>query len=282
LNPQQNLTQTLRVGEAVIFIVKVGDFYLRLGDVIQFPEKEPLAEAHVFMPSNVTFVNTGSMKAIIDPNNFLVSCPPGSSEVQPGYPYPPQALEQIQNKLGVKPEEITHVLITHAHFDHFSEVTMKVDGTIRPTYPNAKYFLGKADWEDREIYETSRGKEISETLGVIRGMGMLTLMKAKEIQLGEGLAAIASPGETRGHYTMKVSSGDKTIYFVGDLFHSPVEIEHPEWMPKWATRESNLASRKETMQRAAAEKIIIAPAHMEPGRIEMSNGKSGQYAWSEL
>ncbi len=49
--------------------------------------------------------------------------------------------------IGVRPEGITHVLITHAHGDHVAGGAIERAGRWVPRYPNATYFLGRADWE---------------------------------------------------------------------------------------------------------------------------------------
>jgi glyoxylase-like metal-dependent hydrolase (beta-lactamase superfamily II) len=42
---------------------------------------------------------------------------------------------------GVRVEEVTHVVNTHLHFDHCGwNTTLDADGTVRPTFPNARYF----------------------------------------------------------------------------------------------------------------------------------------------
>jgi len=43
--------------------------------------------------------------------------------------------------LGVAPEDVTHVLLTHLHFDHCGWSTWYDGGQWVPTFPNARYFL---------------------------------------------------------------------------------------------------------------------------------------------
>ena len=49
--------------------------------------------------------------------------------------------------VGVRPEEITHVLITHAHYDHFAGVAVERDGRYVARFPQARHLIGRADWE---------------------------------------------------------------------------------------------------------------------------------------
>jgi hypothetical protein len=53
---------------------------------------------------------------------------------------------------GVAPESVDFVFCTHLHIDHVGWNTVDVDGAWRPTFPNARYLVGRrelADWEAR-------------------------------------------------------------------------------------------------------------------------------------
>jgi glyoxylase-like metal-dependent hydrolase (beta-lactamase superfamily II) len=47
--------------------------------------------------------------------------------------------------IGIAPEGITHVLITHAHSDHFAGAVDEWDGLPVPRFPNARYLLHIGD-----------------------------------------------------------------------------------------------------------------------------------------
>src|ERR1700722_3186302 len=47
---------------------------------------------------------------------------------------------------GIRPEEVTHVINTHLHFDHCGwNTTLNPDGTVTPTFPNARYFVHEGE-----------------------------------------------------------------------------------------------------------------------------------------
>jgi glyoxylase-like metal-dependent hydrolase (beta-lactamase superfamily II) len=65
-----------------------------------------------------------------------------------------------------------------------------------------------------------------------------------------------------------VHSEGQTLYCLGDLYHDPLEVEHPKWMAQWADIDATFASRRRLVEAALAEDALLVPAHMSPGRLE--------------
>ena len=60
-----------------------------------------------------------------------------------------EGLTQDLAALGVKPDDITAVAMTHLHFDHCGGGTTRgADGKVKPTFPNAHYFVRRQEWSD--------------------------------------------------------------------------------------------------------------------------------------
>ena len=54
----------------------------------------------------------------------------------------------INDALAEKHWNLTHILNTHLHFDHAGGATMlNSDDLLIPTFPNAKYFISKRNWD---------------------------------------------------------------------------------------------------------------------------------------
>src|SRR5258708_16735253 len=47
--------------------------------------------------------------------------------------------------IGIKPSDVTHVVITHLHIDHVGWNTINVDGSWVPTFPHAPHVFGRED-----------------------------------------------------------------------------------------------------------------------------------------
>jgi glyoxylase-like metal-dependent hydrolase (beta-lactamase superfamily II) len=62
-------------------------------------------------------------------------------------PHGDASLLKSLQALGYTPADITDVLLTHLHFDHAGgAVERHVDGSLRPTFPNARYWSNERHW----------------------------------------------------------------------------------------------------------------------------------------
>ena len=73
--------------------------------------------------------------------------------------------------IGVKPGEISHVLITHAHGDHVAGGTTAHDGRRVARYPNARHFLGRADWEENPSRDKADSYPVVNLVHLVRNDG---------------------------------------------------------------------------------------------------------------
>lgn len=55
--------------------------------------------------------------------------------------------EDLQ-KLGFTCEDITHVIMTHLHFDHVSGLTKCSNGHFSSAFPNARIFVSEIEWNE--------------------------------------------------------------------------------------------------------------------------------------
>lgn len=129
-------------------------------------------------------------------------------------------------ELGVSPDAITHVLITHPHGDHYAGVLYETENGLAIRFPNARHFMGRADWEGNP----NRGKPgaMLDRLEVIDRAGLLELVDT-ETEVAPGVTMIPAPGESPGHCLVRIASGDETAVVLGDLIHHGIEVQRPHW-----------------------------------------------------
>ncbi len=265
-----------RVGAAQITMLNAGDMRLRLAEEMAVsesvwrPQYTELFDQPGVCPSLSVYIEYQDARILVDANDYRATMTPDSSYALDGYTPPPAIPAQLAS-LGVRPEDITHMVITHAHWDHYAGATTPTDsGEYAPTYPRARYYLGAADWMDAEVQTALQDQTSLEarTLGVLHERGLLQHVKTRE-SIADGIDILPAPGETPGHQIVRVHSEGETLYVLGDLFHHAIEIEHPEWMVTWADAESMRATRRWLMRDAVAERALLIAAHIAaPGRIE--------------
>jgi glyoxylase-like metal-dependent hydrolase (beta-lactamase superfamily II) len=177
--------------------------------------------------------------------------------------------------LGVRPEDITHVLFTHFHGDHVAGAMVG----DRARFPNAPHLIGRGDWEGNPVVQ---GDTIeAHHLGGLHRLGLLELVDGDR-EIVPGVTMIHAPGESLGHSIVRVEDGGARAYFVGDLFHFPCEVEHLDWVSPGRDPVAAHRSRERLLAETADTPAIITFSHAKfPGwgRVER---RDGGYRWSLL
>lgn len=288
--PESGNPATLRVGTARVTILNAGDLRFHLAEELAVPEAvwrphhAELFERPGICPSLSVYIEQGDARILVDVGDYRATVTPGSEYALDGYTPPPGIPTQLA-RLGVAPEDITHVVITHAHWDHYAGVTApgasgETASGQAPTFPLARYCIGAADWADAEM-QAALGDPTSleaRTLGALMAQGALHLVEGPE-SIADGIELLPAPGETPGHLVVRVHSQGETLYVVGDLFHHAIEVEHPDWMVGWADTEAMLATRRWLIQQAHDERAQLIAAHIfGAGRIERVDANTLQWA----
>jgi len=259
----------LRLGAATITILNAGDIEEVFGFAVPEDDHDPALEASFTQPQILPFQAvhialggaSGTASVMVDAFDFDAIISLMHFKPPAGYTPPPDLLTQLR-AAGVDPDAVTHLVLTHAHFDHYSGVTVERAGTREPAFPNARCYAGRADWETPKGYQL-HSEEVAQTMGELFRREMVTLVDGEQ-ELLPGVRLIPTPGESPGHLIVRVESAGETLYVLGDLLHYPVEAEHPRWMVEWADAEKTLASRRALIQAALAERALLVAAHI-PG-----------------
>ncbi|MBN1582733.1 MAG: MBL fold metallo-hydrolase [Anaerolineae bacterium] len=142
--------------------------------------------------------------------------------------------------LGVTPEAVDRVVLTHTHGDHVQGSTIARDGQWQATYPNASYVL-----QEREFKAARHNPELWEQyLEPLSDAGQIHLVDG-DVQLDKSVSCLFTPGHTIGHQSVLVRAGVESAIYLGDLAIFADSVRHPEWGPDWAwSREKDIESRK--------------------------------------
>ena len=183
-------------------------------------------------------------------------------------------------RAGVDPAAVDTVFCTHLHIDHVGWNTQRADGRWAPTFPNARYLVGRselADWLARRDAGTAlamhvRGLEDS-VLPVIEA-GLVDLVDDGH-ELDRGLVLNLLPGHTMGQMGLRIDRQGGRAIFCGDAVHSPVQICQPGVSTSSCIDADRAAeTRRILLEEAAATGRLLVPAHFR-GRRRAHIRKTG-------
>jgi glyoxylase-like metal-dependent hydrolase (beta-lactamase superfamily II) len=161
-------------------------------------------------------------------------------------------------ELGVAADQITRVIITHAHGDHVGGNTLLREGVFTPAYPNAEYIV-----QEREIAEMrERDDEMWRTrFAPLQATDQLRIVTG-EVALDEALTLWPMAGHTAGQQGVRMASQGQHAVFVGDLGLSYKNFETPQWGASWAwSREADEANRRMVAEWAVEHDAILILYH---------------------
>jgi glyoxylase-like metal-dependent hydrolase (beta-lactamase superfamily II) len=161
--------------------------------------------------------------------------------------------------VGIAPDEITHVLITHADGDHFGGAVDERDRLPVPRYRNARYLLNRRDWDGNPALDRP-DSELMTRLAPIERLGMLKLVEGT-VEVVPGVTMLHAPGETPGHSVVRVESQGEIFYALGDLFLHACQVRHPDWNSPRRDSCAMGASRSRILEAAAREGALAVFAH---------------------
>ena len=184
----------------------------------------------------------------------------------------------------VAPEQVTDVLVTHAHYDHMGGLVHK--GKL--TFPNATVHIGQADVDfflDRSNsqlthYDMSYFDKANTALkpdldaGKVKGFRETT-------EILPGIRATLHPGHTPGSAFYTLVSAGQSIVFVGDIIHvAAVQAPAPEVTITYDVDPVQAASvRKEAFADFANERTLVAVPHLPfPGVGHLRTNGTG-FEW---
>jgi len=167
--------------------------------------------------------------------------------------------------VGVAPDDVGDVILTHIHSDHIGWSTVRSSGGWEPRFPNARHFLHQADiaWM-RDFEDEESVREFAEVIRPLEASGQLDTA-ADDREVSPGLHLRHAPGHTPGHRCVVLDAGDERVLFAGDLLHFTFQLNDPAFRaPGEHDPDEACRTRASWLDRAEAEGLTLATAHVRP------------------
>ncbi len=222
---------TLTLGQAEVTIISDGKFDFPQSFVL--PDRKPAEIDTLFFkvgPVKPTFDAEVNVVLIRMTDRLVLVDTGGGTEFMPSLGRFPELLQSA----GIALDDVTDVVFTHAHPDHFWGVIDPFDGTSR--FPNARLHMAAAErdyWLKPGLEKSGPPNLVGVTLGTQRRLNALK-DHVEELPLGReiapGLLSVPTPGHTPGHISLQLSSQGQNLFLGGDvLIHPIVSFAEPAW-----------------------------------------------------
>ncbi|MFA6147867.1 MAG: MBL fold metallo-hydrolase [bacterium] len=190
---------------------------------------------------------------------------------------------------GIAPSQVTGVVLTHAHADHFGGL---LDAEGKPVFSNATHFASKTeidfwtgsnpDFSKLRLPQAGKEQFLANARKYLGGIKEKLTPVAPGQKIVEGLEVIHAPGHTPGHIALLVTSGKEALLNSTDTFHHYVlMLSHPDWTSAFDTDPKlGAETRRKILDRAAVDGLRVLGYHLPfPGIGHVRTVKGGAFEW---
>ena len=181
-------------------------------------------------------------------------------EITGGLPLATPFLRQL-DEAGWPREQVDAVVCTHLHVDHVGWNTMLENGTWVPTFPNARYLIGRREYDFWKTHDDEEQQAMfGDSVKPIVDAGLVALVELDHVIAPE-IRLTPSIGHTPGHVSVMIESEGERAVITGDMAHHPCQLAHPDWSLGDDDREAAARTRSRLFAEWADQPILVIGTH---------------------
>jgi glyoxylase-like metal-dependent hydrolase (beta-lactamase superfamily II) len=175
--------------------------------------------------------------------------------------FKPSGLPAGLEALGLTPDDIDFVLLSHLHWDHAGGCIKSVVGAPAVMFPKAQHYVHADEWQDAmHPDERTIGVYFPDRLRAIESAGLLHLIEA-DTEVLPGIRLVKIGGHTRGQLGVEVESGGEKLIYYADNFLSCHHLKIPYVPASDLFPLDTQRCKRETLPKAAAGGWYVAMDH---------------------
>lgn len=184
--------------------------------------------------------------------------------------------------IGVSPDDIDTIILTHAHPDHLGGLFDP--STQEPTFSNAEIVLSDIEvsfWSSDDAVPILENPLFEETPIILRNIEDRLRVIQPGDEVTSRIQSISSPGHTPGHISLGVETEDLQLLLTGDaITNTHASFEHPDWH-NFFDLEPDVAaqSRKRLLDQAATDEMLILGYHLPFPGVGYALEFNDSYYW---
>jgi glyoxylase-like metal-dependent hydrolase (beta-lactamase superfamily II) len=235
----------------------------------------PDEQNRVLLNTNCLLLDDGSIKVLIE-----TGCGGKWSDKERGfYDIQRRTVTDALAEIGVAPDQISHLIVSHLHFDHAGGLTgLNGQGEAVPVFPDAPVHVQRQEWEDALANKSTMTRTyLRNHLDPI--MDRVRLVEG-EAEILPGIWVAPVPGHTWGMQAIRFHDGDGVVCFAGDVIPTANHVGLAFSIGYDMLPYQNMLTKKALLERAEREGWRLALDH-EPGhpvmRVKASPDRPGQF-----
>jgi len=241
-------------GEVRCAMLNVGQFEMSAKVLFANAEKESLPVAldrhalpvePIVFQMNPLFIDTGTHRVLVDPGGLG----------------PSDSLPSSLREVGIGPETIDTIVVTHGHSDHFWGC-VGADGV--PAFRSARIAIQRREWE-HWLADGNPEPHHAQTFREV----LLPLRDRVDLLCGDteivpGVEAISTPGHSPGHMAVVVAG---RAVQTGDAILNEIYVEHPDWCASFELWPDEVVATRRSLLQFIAERdlLMVQPHFPHPG-----------------
>ncbi|NOX97274.1 MAG: MBL fold metallo-hydrolase [Nitrospirae bacterium] len=164
--------------------------------------------------------------------------------------------------LGIAPEEVTDVIITHLHFDHAGGLTYRDENSdLKLTFPGAVHHIQKANLDyAQNPLPRDHASYLPDTVQPIARQAKLNVVEG-DVKLFDEIEVFLSGGHTVGQQGVKVSDGDRTLIHAADVIPTSWHLPVPFITSYDLYPVTTMEKKRELLEQAVKQGWIIFYEH---------------------
>jgi len=241
--------------------------------------------------------NTSTESIVVGINPILIKTGPQNILLDTGLGWGLDAHSKYGNVSNIKtnleifqlsPEDITHVILSHLHYDHSAGCSFTNDESkTKVTFPNATYYVHQKEWD----YALSRFDKKQQAKSEYKLDEFYRLVADERVQflndelnkISDGISTLLTGGHTPGHQIVIVKNNGDLAYYLGDLLPSSSHLNHYNMSGLDVDPLQAKKKKIKLLRKACNEQALLLFYHSKYGQSgRLIKNRNKKYALTEI